>query len=136
MPAAGGSADERARALGGQNRLLPDNNEKLNVQRHWKRMTKYPSFTKDPERFRAILRVLFEQDPVQICRPENPEGETEYDIEANAILGKMPGAASLEDVGRIVFEVFTHCFSEHTATQMVNRELLTEEIWRVWNESR
>src|SRR5579885_68546 len=42
-----------------------------------------------PQLLEEFTRLLFERDPMGICYPDNPDRETEYDVEALSILARF-----------------------------------------------
>ncbi len=105
------------------------------ARHEWNSLTNYPSYKADPVRFKAVLSLLMEHDPIRICMQDSPGRETEYSSEANALLEKLHEANDAEGVEKLIVEVFTRYFSARMAERMVNRERLVKEVWGVWNES-
>ena len=77
----------------------------------------------------ALLKALFETDPIQLKALGCPSDE--YEPEVKTILLRLPSSRSLEDAITIVFEEFRHWFGE-TAGSRSSYEEAGRAVWEAW----
>ena len=83
-----------------------------------------------PEIYDAVLNILYRNDPVGICTPDNPWRETEYEYEIETILPRLKGAASENEMLKIVHEEFVHWFNGSAGPQ-ARYSQVAAEIWEL-----
>ena len=62
-----------------------------------------------PERFEAVLKILFQHDPIGICNHDT--GASQYSIVVNTILPRLENMDSVEDVRKVIYEEFVYWFN-------------------------
>ena len=87
----------------------------------------------DPTRFEALLKILFERDPIGIIfYPEDAGAATEYSLEVDKILALLGSAKNVEDVEDLVYQVFVRCFSEQIIRKR-GREIFRKIAHDIWS---
>lgn len=86
----------------------------------------------NPELFDRVTALLFRHDPMGINFESNTD---EYEAETGTILRRMPAAATVADVERIVIEEFDRWF-EPAEVDRTGMPALAEELWSTWLEFR
>jgi hypothetical protein len=82
-----------------------------------------------PTLFEAILKILFQHDPIGICNHDT--GASQYSVEVNTILPRLEKASSVEDVHKIVYEEFVYWFNA-TGERSANKYgAIAKEIWEL-----
>jgi len=86
------------------------------------------------EQFVAELEaLLFQHDPIRLNFEDNTD---EYRGEAERITLRLPYAQSVDDVQRIVHEVFVHCFDPQMAGPESRYSDIAEAVWHAWTSPR
>lgn len=71
-----------------------------------------------PEQFTAVMRMLSRLDLIGIAFVDDEE----YDLEAADVLVNLPHCASAADVRQLIFEVFSHWFSDDLAKPVLSAD--------------
>ena len=83
--------------------------------------------------FVSVADILFRHDPIGINFEDNRD---EYYPEARTILPKLRDCHSVQDVTGVVHEEFIKWFELETAGPREKYQLLSEEIWNLWQEAQ
>ncbi len=94
------------------------------------RLKRCPFWLEQPERFEAVLRILYGYDPVGVCFPDNPRRSTEYAPEVNTILPRLKEAAAVADMRRVVYEEFVRWF-DASAKNIERYDWIAADIWEL-----
>ena len=78
---------------------------------------------------KIISKLLFEKDPVGINFEDNTD---EYDSEAAMILGKLNTCKNVQDVKKLVYNVFMNHFDKETAGPIEIYTDLAEELYKMF----
>jgi hypothetical protein len=79
---------------------------------------------------RELEALLFEHDPMGINLGDNAD---EYRAEAESILLRRAEAATVDDLTRIIHEVFVRWFDADLAGPAARYEAIAADIWLVWS---
>ena len=82
-------------------------------------------------RMQALMRVLFEEDPVGLNDEFNLD---EYSPEVGTIAPRMDAAGSLEDTLTIVHEEFVIWFGNDDAGPRRRYRRIAERAWELWRD--
>ena len=108
--------------------------ETIRNERNQKELALRECWHLQPELFEAILKILFQHDPIRICNHE--AGASQYSIEVNTILPRLERALSVEDVHKIVHEEFVRWFNA-TGERAANKyEAIAKEVWNLLQKER
>lgn len=77
-----------------------------------------------------VAEVLFVADPIGINLESNVD---EYRPEAEAIVSRLPEAASQSELQRVVHEEFVRWFTIETAGPIERYRSVAERIWKLWS---
>jgi hypothetical protein len=103
-------------------------------ERNQKALARQEYWHLKPELFEAILKILFQRDPMGICNHDT--GTSEYCAEANAILPRLGIVTSVEDVQKIVHEEFVNWFGATGERKADRYEALAKDIWELLQEKK
>lgn len=87
-----------------------------------------------PDLFEAILKILFQYDPIGIC--DHDTRASQYSMEVNTILPRLKKALSVEDVHKIIYEEFIYWFNATGERNANKYEAIANEIWKLLQENK
>lgn len=80
--------------------------------------------------FETLSAILFRHDPIRINFGSNRD---EYDPEAETILARLPGCASVAEAQRMIHGEFVRWFRADLAGSVDKYAALATEIWDLWS---
>jgi len=108
--------------------------ETISDERNQKDLARREYWHLQPELFEAVLKVLFQHDPIGICNHDT--GASQYSIEVDTILPRLERALSVEDVHKIVHEEFVYWFNATGERSASKYEAIAKEVWELIQEKK
>ena len=91
-----------------------------------RRLERRPLWSKDSQRYEAVLEILFRHDPLRICMAENPKRETEYANELDTILPCLSVSLPVDEIQQVVYEEFVRWFGASARSPECYRKIALE----------
>ena len=108
--------------------------ETIKDERNQKTLRRREYWHRQPELFEAILKILFQHDPIGICNHD--AGTSEYSAEVNTILPRLEYVKSVEDVYKIIYEEFVRWFNATGERRANKYKPIAKEIWELIQEKK